>query len=353
MDYGTNRLDVEWTAANAVRELINLATRGDSSKATYDKALRLGGEIIPDLLGENTSLIRRARESPAVKEFRQRAFAESLEGEDVTTIQLLDREITQLKKLLSLSKKKGENDQLRRALKRVEKAKIEIDPAKHTENQIIFRDSAIGFEGLPELGSGQDYNDYRISDKAILRARVFHPNSAEEITGADILYERHDFSSSTVTIAAVQYKIWEDKSLYLSDPRMLGQIKKMSCFLCDKGYCKPGTEDQTYRFPHCSAFLRPTDRLQSPDQQLISSGEHIPICRIPSVTIKGPRGGDLLTMDSVKPVSLSHFSFQELFSSNKIGSRTLSHEELDQLYKSIEGIADKGSILIHARDCES
>jgi hypothetical protein len=39
------RLDSEVVTVNAVRELINLATHGDSSKATYSQALKLGALI--------------------------------------------------------------------------------------------------------------------------------------------------------------------------------------------------------------------------------------------------------------------------------------------------------------------
>ena len=72
------RLNAEWLALNAFRGLTKLAAKGDLSKGTYDNALELGGELYPELLGPNTSLLRRERESDTVKEYRQLAHLRSL-----------------------------------------------------------------------------------------------------------------------------------------------------------------------------------------------------------------------------------------------------------------------------------
>jgi hypothetical protein len=72
-DDNVSRIDSEWVALNAFRELLKLATKGDMSKSTYDDALEFGGQLYPALLGQEVSLLRRARESDTTKEYRQRA----------------------------------------------------------------------------------------------------------------------------------------------------------------------------------------------------------------------------------------------------------------------------------------
>lgn len=67
------RLDSEWVALNAFRELLKIATKGDGAKSTYDQALEFGGEFYPELLGRQSSLLRRERESDTTALYRQRA----------------------------------------------------------------------------------------------------------------------------------------------------------------------------------------------------------------------------------------------------------------------------------------
>ena len=45
--------------------------------STYQNALTLGAEIVPAILGEDTSILRESREIDIVREYRQRAMAES------------------------------------------------------------------------------------------------------------------------------------------------------------------------------------------------------------------------------------------------------------------------------------
>jgi len=68
-----DRIDSEWVALNAFRELLKIATKGDGAKSTYNDALELGGQLYPDLLGPKSSLLRRERESDTTALYRQRA----------------------------------------------------------------------------------------------------------------------------------------------------------------------------------------------------------------------------------------------------------------------------------------
>jgi hypothetical protein len=77
----------------------------------------------------------------------------------------------------------------------------------------------------------------------------------------------------------------------------------MKFFTCDKNFCNSASSENSYRFPCCSGFLRPTDKLQNADQKFISTGEHLPICKIEDCKTKGKNGGSLLEYEKIKEVS--------------------------------------------------
>ncbi len=88
---------------------------------------------------------------------------------------------------------------------------MELDIKPHTEHNLIFRDAYNVDRKLPELTKGHAHKDFQLPDDKVLRLRVLHPDRPEHITGADIIYERHDLKSNKVSFISVQYKIWEDK----------------------------------------------------------------------------------------------------------------------------------------------
>ncbi|QDU54271.1 hypothetical protein [Aeoliella mucimassa] len=339
---------------NAVRELIRLATEGDGRKSTYDQALELGALICPEILGPDVSLIRRNRESDTAREYRQRAEAKTLkEGKQVEALELLDVEIAELESLFNTAKNQQKTDRLKRRLTELRRARGEIAPQRQTEHAIIFRDAYNVERDVPELGMGNACRDFLLSDGEVLRLRVFHPDNAEHVSGADVIYEKHHPKEQKASIAAIQYKIWEDRTLYLNDPRMKQQLLKLKSFFCDKNVCVAGHEDHPFRFPYCAGFLRPTDRLQMEDQKLASSGEHIPVCQIDRLKSEGVKGGECLTYNDVRRLSLSHEEFEGLFTTGKIGSKTLTYPELLDLYKGISGLTDPNRVLIHAQEFAS
>lgn len=203
--------------------------------------------------------------------------------------------------------------------------------------------------GIPMLTEGQNNRTFELPDDNLLTIRVLHPEKAEHITGADLLYEKYDKETNTVVIAFVQYKIWEDKEMYFSDERMVGQIQKMRNFLCTKNICNDCNINK-YRFPCCSAFLRPTDKLQSSKQKLISTGEHLPICHIEKCISTTKNGAKVLKYKDIRKVSLSHGIFDELFNQGKIGSKPLSLQELADLYKDKSIISRKDTMLLYAQE---
>jgi hypothetical protein len=348
------RLEVEWVSVNAFRGLTKIASNGDMTKSTYDNAIDLGGALYPELLGPGTSLLRRERESETTKEYRQRARWMSVQNNNsIHPLHLIEQELTHLKELLKVAEqnkeKKSSVDQLKRRVKQFEIAQAELDESRHTENQLIFRD-AYGVERNPPCtASGQGFRDFEVAEGKLLRVRVLHPDKPEHITGADIIYERHELEKEAATIVAVQYKVWEERSLLLTDERMRGQIQKMNSFLCERGFCN-GPTDSEFRFPHCAAFLRPTDRLQNANQKFISTGEHLPICQITNCTTYGDRGTPKLEYKGIRRTSLSSDLFEYLFNRDKIGSRLISHTELEELYKQHALLNPSESLIIYAQE---
>lgn len=351
------RLNAEWLTLNAVRGMTKLAVKGDMSLATYDNALELGGEIYPELLGQDTSLLRRERESDTVKEYRQLARLYSLkQAKTVGPLELLRADIESRRELLHIAKirkDRSEVDRVKRRLSLLVEAEKELNPEPHTENQLIFRDVLSVERDIPALRSGKAYRDFELPDSNVLRIRVLHPDVPEHMTGADIIYERHSPTEEFASIVVIQYKIWEKRTLYLNDARMQAQIARLKDFTCSRNICvKPGGEDE-YRFPYCAGFLRPTDKLQRANQAFISTGEHLPICRLDKCTSEGAQGAAVLTYNGIRGTSLSAEMFEELFSKGKIGSRMLSYDEITNLYEEHAIEPNLDTVVIYAQEFAS
>jgi len=350
------RVDAEWIALSAFRELLKISTKGSMSKSTYAEAFEFGAALYPALLGAESSILRQANESITAREYRQRARLKSqAAGTTIHPLGLLDQDISELEQLLDIaktSKERGRVDQLRNRLKTLRRARDEIAPPPHTETSLIARDANAFPAGLPTIGSGKGYKAFQLPDGNALRVHVFHPDKPEHVSGADVLYERHDPSTDSATLVFVQYKIWEKQTLSLNDPRMQAQLAKLKSLVCDRGLCSIGKVEKPYRFPHCAAFLRPTDKLQNPDQKLISSGEHIPICRIEECAKSSRLNTPVLDFDGIRKTSLSGTAFEYLFTYNKVGSRPIPYEELEQLYERLSIIAEPGNLLVHAQEFE-
>lgn len=350
-----SRINAEWVTLNAVRGMTKLAAKGDIGKTTYDNALELGGELYPELLGPGTSILRRERESDTTKEFRQRARLRGIkENIVINPLDLVREVIAEEKDLLEIEKQnranRGSVDQIKRRLAALLATEKELNPVSHTENQLIFRDALAVHRTVPAMSSGRAYRDFELPDSNILRVRVLHPDRPEHITGADIIYERHSPGEEGASIVAVQYKIWEKRVMYLTDPRMLGQLDRLRKFTCDESICTQQPNSNSYRFPCCASFLRPTDKLQKADQGFISSGQHLPICRIDECKSFGERGSPILEYKNMRDISLSGEMFEGLFNTGKIGSRRLGYGELQRLYEAYEVESDESTVVIYAQE---
>lgn len=350
------RLDAEWSTLNAVRELVKLATNGDSSKSTYNHALELGSIICPELLGSDVSLIHQDRMSELTKEYIQRAALASIrDKKSIPPLDLVAKDIEEYESLLKVakeSKNKEKIDKLTRRLKSLYQTQAELDTEKNSENQLIFRDAYRIERNRPKLFETKNSIVFKFSESSILTVRVLHPERTEHITGADLIYERYNENNKTVSLAFIQYKIWENNKVSLSSEqgqRMLGQLDKMRSLLCCQGFCECN-DSNCYRFACCSAFLRPTNRLQSPSQKLISRGDYLPICKIERLISQ--KGEALfLQEDKITKSSINQDLFEPLFNSGKIGSRELTLDALASLYENKDILSEReNNILIYAQD---
>lgn len=172
------------------------------------------------------------------------------------------------------------------------------------------------------------------------------------VTGTDLIYERHNEKNNTVSLAFMQYKIWANGKISLSSEqgqRMLGQLDKMQSLLCKQRFCEC-SNDNNYRFSCCAAFLRLTNKLQTPNQKLISRGEYLPICKIDQLVYK--KGDSLfLKEDQLINSSVNQDLFEPLFNIGKLGSRELTLDELANLYENKYILSETDSkILIYAQE---
>jgi len=123
----------------------------------------------------------------------------------------------------------------------------------------------------------------------------------------------------------------------------------MQLNLCSGGFCH-GSHGKNYstkqfRFPYCSAFLRPTSNKASVNSKLISSGYHLRVCDV----LAKKQTENKLTKDSIKQTSLTQNTFEELFTIGKVGSRWIDIEDLDNFYKNINLPFHSDTIRIHAQ----
>ncbi len=157
-------------------------------------------------------------------------------------------------------------------------------------------------------------------------------------------------------IVLVQYKIWDGKRLYTSQARNLKeQLDKLAKISCETGLCKPYENSarlEAYRMPYCVSFLRPTDKLQDPDSRLISSGLHTPICAIAKAwePTNYEGDGEKIEKKRIRSESLSHRVFEEMFNTNMIGSRWLTYDEIEQLYRDHKILQHNEKIVLHAQE---
>ena len=351
-----NQLQLEWLLLNLIKEMKSISSRGSSS--TYQNSLEFAKEIIPQVFNKKSILVN-SQEPDLARQYRQLAKAESLDsGKKVNPLDLIDARIKKLKSLIK--KSPVENDLLRRDLSKHERIRPLFVLKPITEDFVLHKDLyAERYSFEPLKISGVKYTDHKITEDRILRVRLIHPDKAEHSLGADLIYEHYWQEKELVRFAHLQYKIWDGKTLLFSkSPNLNSQLEKLKEALCGKGYCNAvhslfKEEGKEYRFPYCSAFLRPTDKLQNKNSPLVSSGLHLPICKIGEhASYTEPGHNKKLEHAHIKDSSLTSVIFEDLFNDNKIGSRWLTYEEAEKIYKKHKILESDERIILHAQEFE-
>lgn len=343
------RLDAEWVTVSAMREAASIAQKGKRA-TTYNEAFWLSQELYPSLFNPEDSLLLRQSESDTTREFRQMAEAQSRsKGIDVDPLQLVIDEIEKYGELVNGT---SQNDQLRRRLGKLYKAREELTPVRRTENELIFNDVINTEREFPVSSRGRNYTEYQLDKARVLRIRVLHPDIPEQITGADVIYEHYWDKKEVVRLAAIQYKIWENRKLNIDD-RAAKQLERLHNTFCVRGHCNQPEHtkrDRAFRLPYCSAFLRPTDRLQHINSQRVSSGYHIPICVVNRLHA-GDSGTTRQIESSIfRSEAVTHKVFEEMFNTNMLGSGYLTYDELEQLYKDTKVLESHERVIIHCQE---
>lgn len=350
-NFDPERLDAEWVGLNALRETLRIAFKGQAAP-TYSDTLRVARDLAPELYHPNVSVLAQAQEQPAVREYRQRALAESeLRGLTVSPVEVINREIGELERLLTTH---GERDRIESKIRTLETIKLQLQDRPYTENQLLMRDTFKAARSVHLVAppiERDTYTEYRLPFDRGLRIRLLHPDRPEHVTGADLIYEIYSNRDRLVRLALVQYKVWDGEVLYLSEERLHRQLERLRACSCSGNLCRnPEGETKAYRLPHCASFLRPTDRLQSPSSRLISRGLHIPLCVVDERKENTSRNGEMLLRRAVEGRAISQRIFEELFNRNMLGSRWLRYEEIEKFYHTYEIFRPEDRLLVHAQD---
>src|SRR5437867_8999539 len=316
------RLDGQWNAIVALRETLGIARR---RAPTYEEVFAVADKLAHEYYGRE-HLLFRAEESKEARKYRQKAgllSAQRRDGKEVSALEAIDLDIKNLEDLLNADQTQDrsliQDDLIHLRNTRRELEEQEMIPRE--ENEVILKDWSRGLDIPTFIASNDDYHDFALPGSRVLRLRLLHPGKAERVTGADLLYEHHEPGTKRIRLAAVQYKIWNGKGLTITQD-IQNQLDRLASAFCYHSMCEEldGLVCK-YRFPYCSAFLRPTDKLQSLDPKHSSSGYHIQICDIPQLSKGTLKGNKRLYKEDVKNHAVSFLIFEELFNKGQIGSR--------------------------------
>lgn len=349
-DYSEDeRRNNAYQAVNAVREAISLAKR-THQPVTYEQTLDIINDLNPSLYEEVTTLLARKNESDMVKYFKEKALAQSTDDNEVNPIKLIEEELEELEAIV-------QQDTSKRFLnKRIFDYKNALEyfqPRKVSEHKILNADFYLAerpsFQISKTLYENEEFKDYELPGGKILRLRLLHPDKPEHIIGADLIYEQFNLKTNQARFLVLQYKTWNTKSLNLSSGNIGLQFEKLDKTLCKSGYCSNYDgegSNRGYRFPFCSAFLRPTSYIASADSKLVSTGIHVPICEV----LKIKENQKSLTSENIKGKAVSYKIFDELYTEQMLGSRWLTFDELHEFYNSKDLLSYQDRIRVHAQE---
>lgn len=322
-------LNNTWNLLNVIRDVFGIAKGGN--KPTHAEAIQKAQTLAPKVFHDNLELIQEHKEPEIVKQYRQRAMAQNEDPK-----KLLKEEINRLKS--AISRTSGPSDALHRQRRRLERASTFFSMERLLfleEDQVLRHDFHIPHDGAELKSAYGIHRDFAINGNKILRVRMAHPTKVERLLGSDLIYEVFDRKTEKMRFIHLQYKVWDEDTLYWSQAKNLaGQLNKMKSNFCDQQYCYGEFKDYDNRFrcPFCCAFLRPTDKLVDVYSPLKSSSLHLQVCQVDKY-VRKETGNKILKRADFENAALSSSTFDELFKKNLIGSRWLTAEEVDRVYQ--------------------
>ena len=353
-DEASNR-DIAFQTVVGLRDALSLATK-KQQPPTYEQALGILHDLDVDLYEDVCKLISSKNDNDIVKYYKEEAALQTIsEGKKISPEFLINKEISRLSDLKEKANlPKEEIRFIERRIGQLYSGLENLKPRSLSENRILNRDYSLVDRShyfAEEIFKDDFHIDYKLPNEKNLRLRLLHPDNPEHITGADLIYEQYDHINDRVKFIFLQYKTWDKGGIiYFSQHKnLIPQMEKMHLTLCENGYCKkPDKENiiEKYRFPYCCGFLRPTDKLQNNESKMISSGLHLPICRV----IELSKESGKLEKKELKHNTLNHKHFEELFNLNIIGSRWLNVDEVEGFYKKKNIIQNTSTIKIYARE---
>ncbi|MCU0431439.1 MAG: hypothetical protein MUF42_15855 [Cytophagaceae bacterium] len=334
-------------AVNAVRESVTIA-QNLPQPITYQETMDLIAELNPDLYQQFEKLLCNKYESDIARYFKDKAkvLSDSSKAK-VTPQQLIQEEIQELERYVAQDPK---TKSFKRRIKLLQVTLEYFTPRIVSEHKVLMHDLHLANRGdIKKVYLNESSIDYALSGSRTLRMHLLHPDNEEHILGCDMIYEQFDLKNERVRFVHLQYKTWgKDERIYFSQGNTLDQLNKMESNLCNSGFCHKGNNinEKNFRFPFCSAFLRPTSPILQNDSKLISTGIHIPVCEV----LKIKENFKSLTKKNTKDTKVSQLIFEELFNNYLLGSRWLKISELEEFYEK-RGITNISNMIrVHAQE---
>jgi len=308
---------------SGVRDALSMAI--GQQPPTYEQTLKHIKDINNEIYNAIVKHLPGKNPSELVTRFIEKANAF---GTNPT--ELINKEITDYEGAVELAD--GKSGNLKAYIAQLYVAREYFKERNLTEQKLLEHDFYISARTkLKEVYSGAGRKDYKLPNGNHFRIYLAHPEKIEHVLGADLLYEQYDLARNLVRFAHLQYKTWDDKSIRLSE-RDVAQLKRLELHNCTSGLCKEPTAYASvnkYRYPYCSAFLRPTSKILRTSQKMKSTGQHIPLCNI--INLCSPKGGTI-KKDSFIDSAISHNIFDESFNNYHLGSGWMPIGDMEEYY---------------------
>jgi len=349
------RRNVAFNLVRAIRDSVSIAKRVQQP-ITYEKAIDMVYDLDSDVYSQIINLLNTKNESDTVKYYKQMAVAKSEGLFQFQPTDLIKQDLKEHQELLKNTT--IDADKLRFIKRKIQEQKGALEyftPRKVSEHKILERDFSLEPKHeffKKKLYETDNYKDYDLSENRVLRLRMLHPDREEAIIGADLIYEFFDLLKEEVRFIHLQYKTWDEQVLYLNQGSIKEQLTKLQLNVCRAGLCSDENGAKfpnNYRLPYCSAFFRPTNKIQSVDSALHSVGNHIPVCEVLKIMQNEPK----LTRKNMRGNFLTSDNFMDLFIGNILGSRWIRLTSLEKYYEEKDILSLTNSIRVHAQEVQT